>query len=212
MRAQFERREHRLSRENFAVCTARWRAAGRRVCRQGAFCSDLGRCQCTTSGAIYPPAWNGARWKAAIHDGPRALVVAPFSVMNFPRLGELQAAMRRRHRCLCFARCRCFALLVLVPCVVCCCAVSCRALCRVVLCVVPCVVLCRACCCVVRCACRASSCFAVSCLVLPCRALCCAVSFPVCRFRFASPWLKMSMRARSPMHSAGVVRRMFSHR
>ena len=98
MKHRFETMQHRLAEQGFANRKAAWCAQGRTVCRHGVFFASPSARACPCMGGALPSeeGWRVARWMPAIDMELKRLVVVPFNLATFRRIGVLRGELRRR--------------------------------------------------------------------------------------------------------------------
>jgi len=86
-----------LQQHGFCNRKAAWRALGRFVCSHGVFFlrAQGGLCPCMTADACNPIRWSHARWMPALDADLRVIVVRPFDLTMFRRLGQVRGELRR---------------------------------------------------------------------------------------------------------------------
>ena len=76
-----------------------WRAKGHWVCRHGVFfLHHWDRCPCMQADIWNPswaPTWQDARWMPAIDREMRAVVVQPFALTDYRRIGQIRGELAR---------------------------------------------------------------------------------------------------------------------
>lgn len=97
LKMDFQRKTNRLKSDGFLARSADWRAKGKFVCRHGVFFTSRVACQCLSANSSDERAWTQARYMPYLSEDLRALVVVPFRLEAYERLGILQARMRRRN-------------------------------------------------------------------------------------------------------------------
>ena len=98
LRQLFQQQSERLDKTCLENARAKWRAAGRKVCRHGVFFASAPSrtCPCMAGDNADVAAWQAARFMPALDEELRAIVVRRFDVTSFTRVGCLQAESRRR--------------------------------------------------------------------------------------------------------------------
>ena len=97
LKRRFEEREARLATCGFIQKRAAWKLKGKHVCRHGVFFRGVpGRgCPCMDAEA-HADDWRAAQFMPSLDGDLRAIIVVPFNLDRFQRLGILQAEVRRR--------------------------------------------------------------------------------------------------------------------
>ena len=93
----FESMQAALDKRGFFTRRVAWRSAGKFVCRHGVFFSSppARHCPCMGPADVDPAVWAKARYMPVLDQRVKTILVTPFDVALFCRLGELQAALRR---------------------------------------------------------------------------------------------------------------------
>ena len=96
-RRHFEQLNADMLRSSFPLRRDAWRADGRFACRHGVLFARRQRvqCACMMRNSASPQQWQHARWMPGLDHNLRAIVVKPFLLAEFRRIGELTAETRR---------------------------------------------------------------------------------------------------------------------
>ena len=95
---RFEELERSIQSRGFHNLKAAWRKRGLMVCRHGVFFTRplVTSCSCMRADRTDAMAWIDARWMPIIDYDLQRLMVTPFALESFSRLGVLQAETGRR--------------------------------------------------------------------------------------------------------------------
>ena len=96
MRRNFEARENQLLQQGFDARRLQWRSRGLAVCRHGVFfaLARIAECPCMARDCS-PDEWKDAKKMAGIDHDLKAIIVCPFDLANFRRIGQLRAELQR---------------------------------------------------------------------------------------------------------------------
>ena len=96
MRRNFEAKEYQLSQQGFDARRLQWRSRGLAVCRHGVFFAraHIAECPCMARDGS-TDVWKDAKKMARIDHDLKAIIVCPFDLANFRRIGQLRAELQR---------------------------------------------------------------------------------------------------------------------
>ena len=96
LRSQMETLRNKVITKSYVTRKAVWRLRGGRVCAHGVFWSqEQGpTCPCMTT-ETETSMWTNAKFMPALDEATKAILVTPFCIQSFRRIGVLRAQARR---------------------------------------------------------------------------------------------------------------------